>query len=172
MIQNFLMRLLQAFALLALQVLILNNIHLMGFGTPLAYVALLLYFPLGTSRVSTMLWGFSLGLAADIFSGTTGMGAAAMVFAAFWQQPILSAMVPKDAIEDVTPNYTTMGTWNHIRYCLLLLALHHIIYFSLESFSFYHLTDTLLSFACSMCTTLAITLALETMRGRKKLTDE
>ena len=49
--------------LLVVQALVLNNIHLFGYATPLLYV----YFPLtlrrGTPRWAALLWCFAMGLA-------------------------------------------------------------------------------------------------------------
>ena len=78
MLVTQLIRLLQMLGLVALQVLVMNHVHLLGYATPLIYVAFLLYFPLNTSRVEILLWSFALGLTIDIFSNTPGIASSAM----------------------------------------------------------------------------------------------
>ena len=70
MIQVFFIRLVRFLALVAFQVLLLNHIQLWGLGTPMVYVSFLLYMPLVSQRVPTLLWAFSIGLVVDVFSNT------------------------------------------------------------------------------------------------------
>jgi len=167
MILTFLIRLVQMLALVAVQVLVLNHIHLWGMGTPMISVLLLVYMRLGTKRVPTLLWGFCIGLLTDIFSNTPGVGAGAMTFVALLQPPLLQLMVPRDCVEDLLPSYTSMGVWNHIRYVLLLLLLYHLAYFTLESFSYFHLQQVAISMGISYVASAVIVLALESLRSGK-----
>lgn len=166
MIQTFLIRLLQMLALVALQVLVLGHIQLWGYATPIIVPLLLAYMPLGTSRISTMLWAFCAGLIVDIFSNTPGVCSGAMTFTAMLQPPLLGLMVPRDSAEDITPTYATMGTWNHIRYVFILFLLHHTAYFMLEAFSFYSMRDTAIYMGSSLAMSFAIALLLEGFRKK------
>ena len=56
--------------LVAFQVLVLNHLQLFGYGTPLIFVVLLLYMPMGTTKAGILLWGFCTGLLVDIFTNT------------------------------------------------------------------------------------------------------
>ncbi len=165
-IENF-RRFLQLLGLLALQVLLMNHIHLLGYGSPLVYVALLLYFPLGSSRVGTLVWAFAMGLMVDMFSNTPGLSSASLTLTAMIQPVWLRYLTPKDALEDMSPNYRTMGKWNHIRYLTLLLAVHHVTYFLLESFSFYNISDLGASLFSSYLLSWMVIVVLETLRGRE-----
>ncbi|MCD8317678.1 MAG: rod shape-determining protein MreD [Paraprevotella sp.] len=82
MVQSFFKRLLWAFVLLAFQVLVFNHIHWFGYATPIIYVYILCIQPLNTSRYTWLLWGFVVGLVADLFSETPGLGAASMTLTA------------------------------------------------------------------------------------------
>ncbi len=165
MIIENLKRLVQLIVLLALQVLLMNHIHVMGYGVPLVYVALLLYFPANANKIATLVWAFAMGFLVDMFTNTPGLSAASLTFAAMFQGGWLKMLIPKDALEDMTPNYHTMGVWNHLRYLTLLVFLHHFVYFLLESFSFYNLTDLGLAFGCSLLMTWIVIVVLETLRG-------
>lgn len=163
LIEN-LKRIIQIALLFAVQILFLNHIHLSGYGTPLVYAALLVYFPAGCGRVGVLFWSFVLGTMVDMFSGTPGLSAASLLVAAFVQPRLLQTLMPKDAIEDMHPTYTTMGSWNHIRYFTTLLLIHHFLYFLLQSFSFYNLVDLSLSASISFGLSWMVIAITELMR--------
>lgn len=166
MILDILKRLMQMILLLALQVLLFNHIVLLGYATPLVYVAFLLYVPLNASRVGTLVWAFVLGTLVDMFSNTPGVSAFSLTFVAMIQPNLLRLYTPKDAVEDMTPNYKTMGTWNHLRYMTILLLVHHVLYFVLESFSFFNLHDMVIAFGLSFVVSWILIAVIELLRGK------
>ncbi len=154
--------------LVAVQVLLLNHVHLWGYASPLLLPLFLAFMPLGASRCGTQLWAFSAGMIVDVFSNTPGVGSGAMTFAALLQPTLLELMVPKDAPEDLLPNCRTMGRWNHFRYVALIFILHHTVYFALESFSFFHLKDTLISLVSSLALSVSLAWMIESVRGNER----
>ncbi|MBR4517242.1 MAG: rod shape-determining protein MreD, partial [Bacteroidaceae bacterium] len=64
MVVAFLKRLAWALLLLALQVLVLDQVHPWGYGAPLVCSLIVITLPLGTSRSEALLWGFGVGLVA------------------------------------------------------------------------------------------------------------
>lgn len=168
MIQNFFIRLLQMLVLAALQVLLFNHIHFNGYGTPLVYVALLLYIPANANRIATLLWAFCMGMLMDTFANTPGISAAALTLAAMVQPGLLNASLPKEALEDLVPSYRSMGTWNHMRYLTILLLVHHLAYFALESFSFFNIRELGISAGTSLVATWLVIIIIETLRGKKQ----
>lgn len=167
MIVVFFVRLLWLLLLLALQVLIFNHVHFLGYATPLVYVYFLFLFPLNASRSGVMLWSFALGLAVDVFSNTPGVAAASMTLAALAQPPLLKMMAPEDSVEDAPLSFRTMGRWVYVRYVVLLSLLYHAAFFLLEFFSFFNVLDLLLSLAGSWLLTLAFCLAFEGLRSSR-----
>ncbi|MBQ7571307.1 MAG: rod shape-determining protein MreD [Bacteroidaceae bacterium] len=167
MIVVYLKRLLLMLGLVALQVLVCNHIHLMGYATPMPYVVFLATFALNESRIGNMLWAFVLGLLVDMFSNTPGEAAAAMTLAAFVQWPLFHAMAPKECVEDLVPTYQSMGRWRHVRYISVLVFVHHATFYLLESFSFFHIEETLIAFASSLALSLFLILTLDSMRHGK-----
>lgn len=155
-------------ALAAIQVLLFNHIHFMGYGTPLVYVALLLYFPANANRSATLLWAFALGLLMDVFAGTEGISAASMTLAAFIQPCLLNVSLPKDSLEDMVPSYRTMGVWNHLRYLTVLILIHHLAYYALESFSFFNIVSLGISAGTGFVTSWVTIALMETLRGKKQ----
>ena len=167
MLITLLKRLLQIAGLVTLQVLVCNHIHFLGYATPMPYVLFLVWLPLNSNRTGNIIWAFLLGLAIDILSNTPGEAAGAMTMAALVQWPLLQASAPKDCLEDMVPSYHSMGRWNHIRYVFLLTLVHHALFFLLESFSFFHLTEVLISFGASLALSFVLMLTLETLRHEK-----
>lgn len=153
--------------LVAFQVLMLNHVQFWGYGTPLIFVCMVLYMPLGSVKAGIMLWAFCTGMLVDIFSNTPGVASGAMTFAALIQQPLLKLTIPRDAPEDILPSMQNMGTGNYIRYTMLLFLLHHLFYYVLESFSLYHIADAALLMLTSWCSSVLLALLLESFRRKK-----
>ena len=167
MILVLLKRLLQMLVLVVVQVMVCNRIHLMGYATPMLYVLFLVYFPLNSNRIGNMVWAFLLGLIIDAFSNTPGEATGALTLTAFVQWPLLQASAPKECLEDMVPSYKTMGRWNHIRYVFVLVLVHHTAFYVLESFSFFHFTELLITYGASLLLTFVMILILETLRHGK-----
>ncbi len=166
MLITFLQRTLWLVALVALQMMVFNHIHFLGYATPLPYVYLLLLFPLGSNRSAVMAWGFVCGLLCDIVSLTPGIGAAAMTMAAFIQPPLLQLMAPKDAVEDMKPSMRTMGFWPYARYALIITAVFAVTYFAATAFNFFHLRDMGIALASSWAITYALCMLCEAVRSK------
>lgn len=168
MITRILKRLAWALLLLLLQVLVLDQVHPWGYGAPLLCPLLVITLPLGTSRSEALLWGFGVGFIADIFAGTSGISSAALTFIAFIQPPLLELMVPRDSEEDLHPSFATMGRWNYVQFIALLLLLHHVVYFALEGFSYFHIADIAISMGVSYVASLLLIILAEYVRNPKK----
>lgn len=168
MIIPTLKRITWALLLLAVQVLILNQVHPWGYGAPLLCPLIVITLPMGTSRSAALLWGFCTGLIADIFAGTAGISSAALTFIAFAQPPILAFMAPRDSEEDLHPSFSTMGRWNYFQFIALLLLLHHIVYFALEGFSYFHFTDIAISMLVSYLASLVLIILAEHVLNPQK----
>ncbi|MEG1685575.1 MAG: rod shape-determining protein MreD [Bacteroides sp.] len=147
--------------LVLLQVLVLNNIHLLGYATPFLYVYFILKLNSGISRNELMLWAFFLGLIVDVFSNTPGMNAAALVLLAFVRPTILQLFSPRDVFDDMEPSFKTMGVGSFIRYTIVCVILHHATLLTIESFSFFSLPVLLLKIVLSAGLTVLCIIAIE-----------
>ena len=168
MIVSTLKRMGWALLLLAIQVLVLDQVHPWGYGAPLLCPLLVITLPLGTARSEALLWGFGIGFVADIFAGTAGISSAAMTLIAFIQPPLLEVMVPRDSEEELHPSFSTMGRWNYLQFIALLLLLHHTIFFSLEGFSYFHIKDIAISMGVSYAASLLLIILVEHVRNPQK----
>lgn len=91
-----------------------------------------------------------------------------MTFIALLQPPLLQLTVPRDSEEEFSPSFFTMGRWNYLRFMALLFLLHHIIYFALEGFSYFRLTDIAISMSVSYAASMLIAIIVETIRNPKR----
>lgn len=155
-------------AIWAIQVLVFNQIHILGCITPLISVYILSLFPKNTPRSALLVWAFAFGILIDLFSGTPGVVSASMTLAAFFQPLLLKLFVSKDDPEDLTPSIRSMGKWKYFQYLLLITMLHHISFFLLEAFSFFNWETLLTSMGGSIALSLLIMMILEFVRNPKK----
>lgn len=150
--------------LVLLQVLILNNVHILGFATPFLYVYFILKFDSGTSRNELMLWGFCLGLSIDIFSNTPGMNAAATVMLAFVRPLLLTLFTPRDNPDSLVPSFKSMGVSSFLKYLIVCVFVHHFVLLTLEFFSFTSIPLLLLRVVASTILTVTCIMAVEGVR--------
>ena len=125
-----------SFILLVLfQGLILNNIELGGYVNPYLYVLFILMLPFETPSWLVLLLGFVLGLSVDVFTSTLGMHISATVFMAFARAYLLKMIQPRGGYDfGLKPNVQMMGVLWYLMYAGILVALHHLFLFYIESF--------------------------------------
>ena len=139
--------------LVLLQVAVLNNIHLSSLGiTPYVYVLFILLLPFETPSWMLLIFAFVTGLSIDMFDDTGGAHAAATVFVAFLRIGVLRAISPRDGYESgILPRISYLGLNWFVKYMLVLIFVHHLIFFYIEVFSF---EDTLITFLKIILTTI------------------
>lgn len=130
---SFMRRLFALIGLTLLQVLFLNRICLFGYVTPLFYIWLIIKFDSSMKRYSTLLWAFFLGLFIDLFSGTPGLNAASATLLAMFQPGFVKLFVSLDRHDVLVPGSASMGGRQFAGYILLMIALHHTVYYILRS---------------------------------------
>lgn len=121
----------------ALQVLILNNIHLFRIATPLLYLYVIVKIPVNITRSPMIIIAFMLGLVLDVFSNTLGMHTAACSLAGMFRNPIMYSFTDKEILEGASPSYHTLGVGPFMRFVISLVAIHHIALFSIESITLF-----------------------------------
>ena len=149
------------FLLLLLQIWILNKIHLFGVVTPLFYVYFILKLPTDMGRNSLLFVVCLLGLAVDFFSYTLGLNMLACTMAGFLRYYTLNAFAPRDRADSFVPSVETFGSSLFIRYAAVLVTIHHIVFFTVESFTFFDLLTLSLKIAGSSVATLLLIFGTE-----------
>jgi len=164
MIITYLRRLEWFAALVLIQVLVLNNVHIAGYATPYIYIYLMVKMSSGISRSEMMLWGFFLGLTIDIFSDTPGMNAAATTFVAFIRPSFLRLFSMRDSTDEYVPAIKTIGISPFIKYVILCVLLHHTTLLMIESFSLFDLNTLLMKIGTSTLVTVLCIMGIEGLR--------
>lgn len=150
--------------LCAAQVLVLGNIHLFGFATPLPYIYMLMMLPRDCPRYALLLWGFTMGLIIDVFMNTPGVAAATMTLLAMLRPFILEPFIPRDSDEDMLPTMSSLGNRSYFYYCLICTVMYCAVFFALEIFCIYDYLQWIKSTVGSSILTIALILAIESMR--------
>ncbi|MFO7851674.1 MAG: rod shape-determining protein MreD [Bacteroidota bacterium] len=131
--------------LLAIQVLLMNNIQFSGFVNPYVYILFILLLPFETSFWLVLLLSFLTGLVVDLASGTLGLHISATVFAGFIRPYVLNLVSPRDGYEqEDIPGYKPYGFRWFITYILIVVFFHHLTLFYIEVFSLEYFFRTLL----------------------------
>lgn len=130
--------LLRFVALMAAQILIFSNINF-PYINPYVYLLFILLLPFETPRWLLMILGFLTGLTLDLFVGSLGMHAAACLLIAYLRPALISIITPKGAEFEVEPNINLQGVTWFLIYSTLATFIHHVVYFLIESWTFYNL---------------------------------
>ena len=148
--------------LVLLQLVVLNNIQFSGYVNPFIYIYLLLVIPVDTDNLVLLLIAFVTGFIMDIFGGTPGMHASAMVAAGFLRPFILRAVAVRDGYEKGSvPSVSEFGLRWFLVYSLMMILVHHFVLFYMEVFSFAGFFHTLLRVLLSVIFTFVSVVLLE-----------
>ncbi len=154
-------------ALVLVQVLVFNHIHVAGYATPFIYIYFLLMLNLDTKRNTLLLAGFLLGLVIDMFANTPGMNAAATTLLAFLRPWLLSLFVPRDHTDDRRPGVRSMGFGPFLGYVLTAVFVHHTVLLLLDTFSFFDWKTLVLKvLASTALTTFCVAVLDSTRKGK------
>lgn len=153
--------------LVFLQVLVLNQMHIGGYGTPFLYIYFILKFNSKVSRNNLMLWAFFLGLLIDIFSNTPGMNAGVAVCLAFFRSSFLRLVTLRNLDEAFRPGILTLGFSSFFRYILLCCSLFCILLLMVDTFSFNNIPVLVGKILSSTFSTMFCVLCAEYV-GRKR----
>lgn len=130
--------------LVLLQVFILNNINFRGYLDPYLYVLFILILPFSTPGWLLLVSSFLIGFFVDLFSQSMGMNAAASVFMAFMRPTVLKLLsAGREYEDDMRPGISDLGFRWFLSYSLILIFLHHLVLFLMESFGFHNFPATL-----------------------------
>jgi len=123
--------------LVLLQVIVLNNINLLGYINPYIYILFIVLYPLDGNKTTLIFLSFLLGLSIDIFENSGGVHAAASVLIAYLRDFVLKySFGVSYEHNNVKLNKATVS--EKITYLGSIILFHHIVLFSLEIFSFNH----------------------------------
>jgi rod shape-determining protein MreD len=134
MSRAFVLNFLRFILLAGIQVIILNRIQLAGFLNPLLYVLFILMLPFETPGWLLLLASFAMGLTIDSYSDTGGLHAIASTFIAFIRPTVLRIISSRQDYEPgMSPSLWDMGFVWFIKYALILVSIHHFVFFAVEA---------------------------------------
>lgn len=153
------------FGLLLMQVLVFNRIHFLGYATPMPFIYFLLILHNETPRWLYILLAFLLGICLDITANSIGECAGVTTLVGLVTPHLLNTFQPAERAEEAfIPSAITMKWGGFIGYITVCTIIFCTLFFIIENFSFFHITDLLLDIASSSAITILIICAIERVR--------
>ncbi len=121
--------------LVAVQVLLLNQIQFSGYMNPYIYVIFIMLLPLNAPRYAILLLSFFIGLSIDVFSNTLGMHSFASVFIAYLRPAVIRLTTNRQEDMSDYPGLAQTGILWFISYTAIMVVIHHFMLFYIEVFT-------------------------------------
>ncbi len=124
------------FVLLVLvQILVFNRLNFFGYINPMVYIMFLYWYPIKQNRALFIGVCFLLGLSIDLFSDTMAMHTAATTTIAYFRSTVMRFVF---GINYEFQSFKLSNTTRvqQFTFLALLILVHHMVFFSLEIFSF------------------------------------
>jgi hypothetical protein len=126
--------------------------------------------PFETPDWLVLLLAFVLGISIDMFSDTGGLHAASSVMMAFFRQPVLKLISPRDGYDEMQkPILQQFGFKWFFSYTGILVIVHHGFLFYLEVFRLTDFFSTLARVILSSLFTLLLILISQFFFSNRKL---
>lgn len=149
-------------ALVFVQVMILNNVHLHGLFNPYIYPLFILLLPFEMPTLLVLVVGFLCGLVIDFYSSSLGLHAAATTLMAFLRPQMISLLKPAAGYQpEDRPTISSMGFLWFLVYASVLVFIHHCAFFMMETFSFHQFLFVISKMAVSTVVSLVMIIALQ-----------
>jgi len=132
--RNILIPAIQFVLLLLAQIIIFNNIDLLGYLNPYPYVLFLLLFPFTSNRSLLLFIAFITGIVMDVFGDSGGIHAAACATLAYLR-PIALRFAFGVSYEYNAIRISNTSIYERFVYITILVFIHHSVLFSLEVFN-------------------------------------
>ena len=129
--------------LLAIQIVIFNNMNFLGYISPFPYLLYIILYPVNGNRAGLIFSSFLLGLMMDMFCNSGGIHATACVLLAYYR-PYIFKFSFGLSYEYQTIRLNESLTPERFSFILVSVLLHHIVLFTLEAFQFKFILDILL----------------------------
>ena len=138
-----------------LQIYLFNNLAIGSWFSPLVYLAFLVLLPLETPPIVMLLLGLVTGMCMDATMGIAGINTLATLPVAFLRPKLIHALSARDDLrDDGVPSPARMGKPLFWSYVVVMILIHHSLFFTLEALSWHHLLRTILRILLSGAGTL------------------
>jgi len=152
--------------LVLLQVLVFSNMRI-GAYVPYVYVLFVILFPIKSDRYILLLSSFLLGLSLDFFFSSGGVHAAACTIIAYLRPQVLKFSFGR-SYEFQTIKFSKVPIAAKIAYFSILIVIHHLVLFLLETFNLSFIGYSLKNTLFSSIYTLLLSLVLVTLFSKRK----
>ncbi|HIW86946.1 MAG TPA: hypothetical protein IAC47_01540 [Candidatus Onthomorpha intestinigallinarum] len=160
---------LQFILILAVQVLILNNVNLFGFAQPMLYIWFILFMPYNSPKWLLLTVSFLLGFCVDVFSAQVGFHTAVSVFTAFIRPVFTRAFAPnQDTNSGNNPSAADMGLVKFLVYVSIMTLIHVFLLIVAETFRVDELADMFIRIGLSSVVTIVLILVCDAVFFRVK----
>lgn len=129
--------------LLAVQIIIFNNMSFLGYIIPLPYILFIILYPVNGNKSGLLIASFLLGLTMDLFMNSGGIHATACLVLAYMRPSIFKFSFGV-SYEYQTIKINDVLTPERFSFILLSVIIHHITMFLLEAFQISFFLDILI----------------------------
>lgn len=141
--------------LLAVQIIIFNNMNFLGYISPFPYILFIILYPVNGNKSGLVVASFLLGLIMDMFSNSGGAHATACLVLAYFRPSIFKFAFGL-SYEYQTIKLNDVLTPERFSFILLSVVIHHFTLFLLEAFQFSIIFDILIRTLLSTIFTIII----------------
>lgn len=132
------------------QIFLFDNVSVSIYLNPLVYVAFIVLLPLDIAPVVLLGAGLAMGVAMDATMGAAGINTIATLLIAFARPAVLAVLYRRDDLrEGGVPSPERLGHRVFLDYVIVLVVLHHVVFFSLEALSWDHVLRTVVRIIAS-----------------------
>lgn len=163
----FFQNIIRFIVLILLQIIVFNNINLLGYVNPYIYIVFLILYPVNANRYGLLIAGFLLGLTMDMFSDSGGIHSAACLFLAYFR-PFAFKVAFGLSYEYQTIKISKEPIVKQFVFVSIVVLVHHLVLFLLEAFSLALVGKALLKVLFSGIITLIFSLLIINLFSAQK----
>jgi len=141
--------------LLAIQIIIFNNMNFLGYISPFPYILFIILYPVNGNKSGLIAASFLLGIILDLFSNSGGTHATACLVLAYLR-PSLFKFAFGLSYEYQTIKLNDVITPQRFTFIFLSVFIHHFTLFLLEAFQINYVLDTLITTVLSTAFTIIL----------------
>ncbi len=160
---------LRFFFLMALQLLVINNVVFTNLIVPFIFIGFLLMLPTNTGRIPMLLIAFASGLIIDFCSNRMGFHAFSATIVALARILVVDRILTRNEQVVITcPSMYSVSMLYFSMYSLILITLYYLVFYLVEALSFHSFWFTLLSVLLSVVVTFGLVLLYQLLFIKKE----